>query len=254
LFTLFRTPMVVSKSTAENILACFDWFQTHFDRERFNNDTALVLPNGDYFPDKTGNEYDMTQALFKRITEYSGLATWPFHLVPPAQYVAATPPIYQLNTKVRNNSPVQMVETQFENDDNRPPLIVSYVPEMMKQPMALVASMSKAVAQHCLFQSQQTPPTGLESFNETAELMSIFMGFGVHVVNSAYNFRGGCAKCYDPRANRNASLPENEAVFALALFCHLKQIPNKAVTPSLKSYLRPMLKQARKQINALPLA
>jgi len=68
--------------------------------------------------------------------------------------------------------------------------------------------------------------------------------------NSAYTFRGSCASCYDARANRSAALSENEAVFALALFTLLKEIPASRATAELKPYLRSTFKKAVKQIKA----
>ena len=127
-------------------------------------------------------------------------------------------------------------------------LDISYSNEMMKKPMDLVGSMSKHIAQHYLYQSQLTLPLGPESFDAMAELLTIFMGFGVFIANSAYTFRGSCARCYDPRANRSAALTEGEAIYGLALFCYYKKIHVRDVLPSLKSYLRPSLKKALKQI------
>lgn len=88
----------------------------------------------------------------------------------------------------------------------------------------------------------------MESFDATSELLAVFMGFGIMIANSAYTFRGSCARCYDPRANRNAALSEDEAIYCLALFCHLKNIENKRVTRYLKGYLRGSFKKARKQV------
>ena len=76
----------------------------------------------------------------------------------------------------------------------------------------------------------------------------MFMGFGVMLANSAYTFRGSCARCYNPRANRQASLSEAESVYALALFAHRKQIPRGDVFKHLKPYLKTSYKVAVRQI------
>jgi len=246
---LFKTPHVVEASTADNIFETFHWLIDNFDASTFIHHTRLVLPNSTFFPDKTNNEFDRAKALCHRILEHSGLTHWPFKMVPQDQFHLNPPPLLALDCSTR---PYTLgAEAAKEIAANSPEqLLLSYSSTMMKKPMDLVASMSNLVAQHFLIQSRQMPPTGPESFNETAEIISIFMGFGVLVANSAYTFRGSCGSCYDARANRSAALSENEAVFALALFTLLKEIPASRATADLKPYLRGTFKKAIKQIKA----
>ncbi len=245
----FKTPDAIDAGTADNIFEYFHWLIDNFYATTFINYTQLVLPNSAFFPDKTNNEFDMANTLCNRILEYSGLTHWPFKMVPPDQFHLEQPPLLALDCSTR---PYTFdAETEKEISDNSAEqLLLSYSSAMMKKPMDLVASMSNLVAQHYLLQSQQTPPAGPESFNETAEIISIFMGFGVMVANSAYTFRGSCASCYDARANRSAALSENEAVFSLALFTLLKEIPASRATAELKPYLRGTFKKSIKQIKA----
>lgn len=241
MFSIFSKPRVVDDQTASNIFAVFHWALSNFDAVAFVNSTILVKPTRESFPDRADNELDMVKNAYSRVLRYSGLSGWPFVLAPQQQVASVSPPLLQIDTAQRMNNTISVGHTGEA-------LLVSYSSAMLKKPMDLVASMSKAVAQHYLYQSGAVPPAGLESFNETSEILSIFMGFGVLVANSAYTFRGSCARCYDPNANRVASLAENEAVFSLAVFCALKNIPTKDVTPHLKSYLRPMYKKASKQV------
>jgi len=99
-----------------------------------------------------------------------------------------------------------------------------------------------------LWQSQLSPPGGLEYFEQASEVLAHFSGFGLMLTNSAYTYRGGCGRCYNPRANRQASLSESESVYALALFCYLKQVPASAVFKYLKPHLKGSYKLALKQI------
>ncbi|MFT7559484.1 MAG: hypothetical protein ACI93R_001395 [Flavobacteriales bacterium] len=240
---LFRKPKVVDQNTADEIFACFDWMIECFDANTFLNNTALVLPNNVFFPDRANNESDMAKLISQRVIEYSGLRHWPFTIVPPEEFNPITPPQLQLDHRSRAipEKTDQVIETL--------PLVLSYSRSMMKQPMDLVTNMSKNIAQHYLNQSGQAPPSGENNFNATSEMLSIFMGFGVLLANSAYTFRGSCARCVDPRAIRSAALHENEAIFSLALFCTLKNTSTKSVTPSLKPYLRTAFTKALRQIN-----
>ena len=249
MLNIFKTPNVIEPSTAENIFEYFHWMIDNFDASTFVHHTQLVLPNSTFFPDKSNNESDMAKALCQRLLEYSGLAHWPFKIVPQDQFSPNPPPLLALDCSIRPYA-LDAKTTKKIATSSSEQLLLSYSSAMIKKPTDLVASMSNLVAQHYLLQSRQIPPAGQDSFNETAEFISIFMGFGVLVANSAYTFKGSCASCYDPRANRTAALTENEAVYALALFTLLKQIPARRATSELKPYLRGTFKKAIKQIKA----
>lgn len=263
---LFASPQVVDINTANTIFETITWALENFDAEFFKEKTQLILPSSRFFPDRADNEADMAKALKNRVLEYSGLSHWPFAIVPPSELSSTQPPLLGLNCGSRQGVGEPSANTTLDDttsvsriDSNgglqirlhnseQAVLKLSYSPVMFKKPMDLVASMSGLVAQHYLLQSELTPPAGYESFNETSELLSVFMGFGVLMANSAYTFRGSCAKCYDPRANRSAALPEHEVVFALALFCHLKGIPLAQPKAALKPHLRSLFKKSLKQI------
>ena len=249
MLNFFKTPQVIEASTADNIFETFHWVIDNFDAATFIHHTQLVLPNSTFFPDRTNNEFDMAKALCQRILEHSGLTHWPFKMVSQDQFHQNSPPLLALDCSARPYTLDTEAATEIAANSSEQ-LLLSYSSAMMKKPMDLVASMSNLVAQHFLVQSRQLPPAGPESFNETAEIISIFMGFGVLVANSAYTFRGSCASCYDARANRPAALSENEAVFALALFTLLKEIPASRASSDLKPYLRGTFKKAIKQIKA----
>ena len=119
----------------------------------------------------------MAKTICQRILEYSGLAHWPFKMVPWDQFHQNSPPLLELDCSVRPYTPGAETTKEIAAN-NSEQLLLSYSSAMMKKPMDLVASMSNLVAQHYLLQSRQIPPAGPESFNETAEIISIFMGFG----------------------------------------------------------------------------
>ncbi|TVZ41808.1 hypothetical protein P886_1158 [Alteromonadaceae bacterium 2753L.S.0a.02] len=241
MFPFLKPPQIVDPDTASALQSTFDWALESFDSDYFANTAGLIHPSREYFPDRADNELDMARALCKRICEYAGLSQWPFTVQAPQYFEAQMPPLLGLTSQTppQNTQEVASVQHTLE---------ISYASAMMKKPMDLVGSMSKNIAQHYLYQSQRIPPAGPESFDAAAEIIAIAMGFGIFIANSAYTFRGSCARCYDPRANRTAALSEDEAIYTLALFCHYKKIPNKEVTPSLKNYLRGRFKKARKQL------
>lgn len=239
----------VSSETADWLVECFSWAMQNFDVERFRQKTPLVLPNNDFFPKQVQSPHEMAEYVLGRVVSYGGIESWPWKVVEPQHFHHISPPLLGLNPAVRGEGETPI---SFPVAGEPAELIVTYSPDQVTKPQDLVASMAHAAAQHMLWQSQLTPPGGQAFFLQAAEVLATFMGFGVMVTNSAYAFRGSCAKCYNPRANRQSSLSESECLYALALFCDLQRLPRREVAKHLKSYLRPALKSAYKQIERHP--
>lgn len=245
----FFSRAAVSSETADWIAECFSWAMQNFDVTRFREGTDLVLPNDKFFPKKVESPEAMAAYILERVSVFAGVADWPWRLVRPESFKLQAPPLLGLNPSVRVDSDnnAYAVVDNFGQD-----LQVTFLREQTAKPQDLTASFAQAVAQHMLWQSQLTPPGGPEYFMQTAEVLAIFMGFGVMVTNSAYTFRGSCARCYNPRANRQASLSESECVYALALFADLKGVARDDILPYLKKYLRTAYKSAEKQLDKHP--
>jgi hypothetical protein len=142
------------------------------------------------------------------------------------------------------------MQNMLANPQDR--FVVSYDPIQIKQPQVMVANYASILASYLMGVAHQAPPGGEDYRGPATEILAIFMGFGVMFANTAYAFRGGCGSCHVHAANRTAILTENEVVFALALFAVLKNVDTKVVTSQLKKHLRPMFKQAVKDIKSQP--
>ncbi|MCV6605499.1 MAG: hypothetical protein OIF34_09345, partial [Porticoccaceae bacterium] len=224
MLSLLKPRPVIDDPSVSWMLECFQWAIEQYDRKAFQH-CQLVLPSNDFFPDRVNSVHGMAQAVFNRVTHYAGLSHWPFTLVSPDNFIAAPIPQLPLQGNSRNNQASHQLPDQAQEFSMR--LIVSYQPQQTKQPQALAAAFGHLVAQHLVFQSGQTPPGGASYLPQATEVVAAFMGFGLLLTNSAYQFRTGCGSCYDPAANRSAVLSERESLMALAIFCHLKAIPNK---------------------------
>lgn len=233
---------LISNEAADWIDECAEWTIGQFGAEAFWQHTELVLPDATYFPQKVSGPEPMAQYILARVAELSGVAHWPWQLCDARIASPAAPPLLETETHqrfVRGNPPVVPTPTFLQ---------VPYITDQISKPQDLIASIAHTCAQHMLWQSQQTPPGGRDYFEQAAEVLALFSGFGIMLANSAYTYRGSCARCYNPRANRQASLSESESVYALALFCHLKKEPAKTVFKYLKPHLKNSFKLASKQI------
>lgn len=233
---------LISDTSADWIHACMAWALEHFDAATFASRTVLVTPDAKYFPSPVTSAEEMAQYVLKRVTELAGLEQWPWRLTPAELCPSQSPALLHLPVDQRHTSEASPAMQEQS-------LAIPFNPQQLKKPQDLVASTAQNCAQHMLWQSQLMPPGGANFFQQTAEVLAVFLGFGIVLTNSAYTFRGSCAKCYDPRANRQASLSEAEVLYALALFCRLKDIPATEVVPHLKPHLRGNYKVCIKQVD-----
>lgn len=247
MLSLFKSAPLLEKDSAEWMFDTFDWALAHFDCEEFFKRSQLIQPNNKFFPGRVDSVHAKADNIFQHCLNYAGLKHWPLTLQAPEYFHNIAPQPLQLE-QVQRQSGGSQLPAIASNEQ----LHLSYNPQQTLKPEDLASSFAHGFAQHLVMQSQQLPPAGADYFAEATEVVGIFMGFGVMFANSAYTFRGGCGSCYNGAANRQATLSENEVVFALALFCRLKNIPSKEATQYLKSHLKSTYKKAAKQIDAHP--
>lgn len=251
MLNLFKAKPLLDDSSRQWLYDSFEWALDHFDGQFFAEKSQLILPNNTFFPTRATSVEELADSVFSKVKEYTGLTHWPFELVAPQHY---QPKHYQLNQPpliVRGDTQTaEQNQNMLSNPSER--LNVSYDPVQMNQPQVMVANYASMLSNYLIGMSAQMPPGGEDYRAPATEVLAIFMGFGVMFANTAYAFRGGCSSCHNHAANRVAVLTEDEATFALAMFCQLKGIETKTVTPYLKSHLRSPYKQAVKDIKSQP--
>lgn len=246
---------LISSAAADWIDECALWTLEQFGADAFWQHTQLVLPDSTHFPEKVSGPGPMAQYVLGRVTEMAGVAHWPWQLVDSRLSQPTAPPLLGIDPQQRfaqGEAPAPGLLAAAQGPAPTTALQIPLVIDQVSKPQDLVASLAHSCAQHMLWQSQKTPPGGMEYFEQASEVLAVFAGFGIMLTNSAYTYRGSCARCYNPRANRQASLSESESVYALALFCHLKQQPLDKVFKYLKPHLKNSFKLASKQIKNRP--
>ncbi|SQD76914.1 hypothetical protein [Moritella yayanosii] len=245
---IFRSKPLIDDASCEWMFDTFEWALTHFDPQEFFQRSQLIQPTNNFFPGNIDSRHGMAETIFDHVVKYAGLSHWPLQLQAPQSFSSQPPALLHLSVIKRNSSAPNTLPALIVSQ----PLAITYNPQQASKPGDLASSYAHHLAQHIVAQSQQLPPGGAEYFNASTEIVAIFMGFGIMMANSAYTFRGGCGSCYNAQANRQASLSEDNVVFALALFCRLKGISTSDATRNLKGYLRRDFKQALKQIEREP--
>lgn len=241
-----RPQLLVSEQSARWIVDCFEYAMKHFDRDEFFKRTVLVQPTNQFFPGNVSSVQEKAENIFKHSLKYAGLSHWPFTLNHGGMslYPATLKPD---TIAITRQSEHLLPKVEAKNGQ----FILGYNSQLTLKPEDLSASFAQLFAQYLIFHAGELPPQGESHLMEASEVISVFMGFGVVLANSAYTFRGGCGSCFNPSANRKASLTENEVLFALAVFCHFKEVSNKEATRYLKKHLRGPFKVATRQAQQL---
>jgi hypothetical protein len=220
----------------------FAWSLRNFDAAVFSRETRLILPTNQFFPGRESNAHGMANLILEKVKIHAGLNHWPCRAV-DANTVSEIPIPSMIKDPLRGSKCVAI-----EPAEERDKLIIPYHPSQLGKPQGLIASYAHLLARYLAQTAMELPPGGERFLPQATELLAVFMGFGIMIANSAYTFRGACGSCYNPLAERAASLSQDEATYALAIFCALKKIPDKEVLPHLKNYLRPVFKKAVKEI------
>ncbi|MDA7747194.1 hypothetical protein N8878_07685 [Psychromonas sp.] len=248
MFNFWTTKDLVNEDDCEWIFNTYAFLLTHFDHHAFFQVTQLVQPTDTFFPGKINSPASMANTVFEASIKHCGLTHWPFQLQHPSNQ-AEYPLLLLPKSQYLMRRHLADLDTTLVNQEK---IRIGYNPHQTTEPGDLAASFSHLLAQHIFAQSQLSPVGGDDLFLQNTEILAVMMGFGVMLSNSAYAFRGSCARCFNPEAHRQASLSEDKVIFSLALFCHLKEIPYKQATKHLKPYLRSLYKQAISQIKRHP--
>ena len=245
---LFGNKPVIDQTSMLWLFDAYDWALRKMDAGVFFNHSILVTPTSDHFPPQAGNDNEATQrdmaaVVFNRVREYAGLSHWPCELVDAYTPVSEKPQRLLVNGSLRTAENTLPVNTRQSKQ-----LAIPYVPAQLAKPEVLVASFAHVLGHYLSVMSEELPPGGTEFWSHANDFLAIYMGFGLMVANTAYTYRGGCGSCYNPSAERQAFLSQDEATYALAIFSTLKNIPDRSVIPHLKKYLRPVYKNSIKDI------
>jgi len=202
-----------------------------------------VLPNNACFPSRVDSLSALAQSSFTQVKEHAKLAHWPIDL--NLSNPLNAPSLPQLTFNQAYYGDACQVTSDF-SQHNR--IVLSGNVADFSNPQTAISHLIMQLSTVVLTYSEQDITVQQDLIR--IELMASFLGFGVMLANTTYQFRGGCGSCYKPGANRQHGLSEEEMIYALALFCLLKEVPNKQVLPYLKGYLRGVFKQSLKQLKA----
>lgn len=248
LANLFTSKPLIDEHSKAWIDETYVWLEKHFVSIDPELKARCILPTNEYYPGRVGSVDEMAQAIFVKTSEYAGMSNWPVVLKPaslnPAPAINALPKL-SFPDGLRGSN-INVVNSDFSMQGAQP-MIWPYQDQQINHPQAMIANFAQGFAALLLSQTNDIPPGGNEFRNQAIDLLACYLGFGVMMANTAYQFRGGCGSCYSPSANRQNMLTEQQTVYALALHCARNDLDTKPVRKQLKPHLQKDFKRALKQ-------
>ncbi|WP_290609666.1 hypothetical protein [Arsukibacterium sp. UBA3155] len=244
MFGIFESKPILSVEDTEFQIATFKWLLKHFGGDDFYQDSTLVLPTKNFFPSKVDNIEHAANETFLAVKKYAGMEGWPCKLEAQEDDID----VRVSPTIAIQNAPQNPLGT-FEVKESEE-VVITYSPAAVQKPVELVATFAHELAHYLTATCIEEPPGGWDNWEFATDITATFLGFGIFMANSAFNFRQFSE--IDSQGwsySRNGYLTETEHVYALAIFLCLKNIPFDTAAHHLKPSLRKILKKSLKELS-----
>ncbi|SFS09050.1 hypothetical protein SAMN05216570_2505 [Dyella sp. OK004] len=181
MFGWFRKGTLLGSELTEWQFECFDWLLRHTGGIQALKQRSLVLPTPQAFPDRGLKGHAFAEAIFARVKQYAGMEGWPCELQAqeedPNQLVAPA-----LLVKGSPSSPAGTFRATKSG------ALITYHPRQLGDPMSLVATFAHELAHYRTAGFEEPPPGGWEIWEPATDLGAVFLGFGLFLANSRFNF------------------------------------------------------------------
>lgn len=234
---IFPQKPLIDSASQQWLLDCVDWAIKNFEQQYFHDHTTLILPTNEFYSGRVASIDQMARTIFENTANYCGLSNWPFILTPFQHKTQSQLPSFTITGPLRGE------RAKVTPNDTQTFIEIGYLAAQVNQPQDMIATYAQQFASALVMSAKVLPPGGKTMIPQAIDVLACMMGFGVILANTAYQFKGGCGSCYNPMANRQVALPENDTLYTLAIFCVLKNEPYKKVTPHLKKHLRTSFKK-----------
>lgn len=227
-------------------LASFKWLIVEFGGIEENPENRLVLPNEEFFPKTSADPSRKAQQIFERVKFLTGMAAWPTHLVQGDQTREATLNSGQI---LKHDSHAPAGEYQLlQATDGQHYAQISYNPSQLGDPAKLIATFAHELSHYLMSTAKTAPPGGWEVHELTTDLCSVYLGFGIFMATSAWNFQ---ASNEGWQYERQGYLNERMLITAMVIREMLADRDPLEALPFLKPHLAKDAKMATKYVQRL---
>lgn len=238
MFRFFKKSPVVEPEAAEWQFDCIAWLLRNSGGFEDFRHTRLVLPTDEFFPRAGLSEHALAKSIFARVKDYARMGDWPCRLVQQrADVDSRLAPAIMLQDAPRSAAGTFSA--------SRHGVVITYNPAGLGDPAALIATFAHELAHYLTGCFDEEPPGGWENWEYATDVAGVFLGFGVFLINSGFQFSQFTeVGSQGWEARRLGYLSEPELVHAQAIVSHLLEIPPGEVLPHLKPSLRRLYQRA----------
>ena len=189
---------------------------------------ALVLPNGDFFPDVFSGDEPSVQRMLDRLLEHAGLTEMALEVrfwgeAEASCGTGACGSCGPTGAEPESESVERLVDAgDFWQ--------INVLPPEVKQPVALSSTLCRAIALAVLREAE-APPRALE-LDLAVDLTAIALGYGVILLEGSHIYRKSCG---GPSIARSTALGPSEVALLLALSAAVSEQPLRKVSKHLSA-------------------
>jgi hypothetical protein len=239
----FKAKPILEPEAAEWHVRNLCWLLRNLRHTPMFEDTRLVLPKPGHFKTDGTEGHAKATAIFERVKTYAGMTDWPVRLVSDVKVYEPNNDLIQAASR---NTPLGLFMR-----DHGGGVQIAYAPRLLNEPVALIATFAHELAHYVVHSIEDTVPCDPAEEEFLTDQAACFLGFGVFLANSAFQFerwRDTGSGTQGWRTRRNGYLTERDLIFDLALFLAVKGLSPADAIPCLKPYLADLLKAAVKDV------
>jgi len=239
----FKGRPIVDAETADWHADNFAWLAASFGGHGALAAATLILPKPGFFPSQGEKGHDKALRIFEQVKQYCGMQNWPVELVPDHNPAAIQ------SSPMSISAPVHGKHAQGTFSIECGAVQISYTPSLLAHPERLIATFAHELAHYLLATAQTSPPCADDEHEFLTDLAAVYLGFGVFLANSVLEFeplREGLLQGW--RMGRSGYLPEQDLVFATALFIAAKELDPTPAYQCLKPHLAKLLKRGLREL------
>lgn len=245
MFGLFRKGPLLDAELTQWQFDCFEWLLQHTGGIKAFRQRRLILPTPQFFLHNGSCGHVFADMIFNQVKVHAGMADWlctlecqeadPNSMVSPHAFIKGAP-----------TSPSGTFRALKEGG-----ALITYNPGQLNNPMSLVATFAHELAHYRTAGFPEPPPGGWEVWEPATDLAAIFLGFGIFLANSRFNFQHfNDGKTAGWRWQQQGYLSDVEVLHMHAIFSVVLGIDQRESLPHLKSALRGIFKRVYKEAKA----
>ncbi|ATW03577.1 hypothetical protein [Sphingorhabdus sp. YGSMI21] len=222
-------------------LASFKWLIMEFGGIERHPANRLVLPEESFFPKTSTDPSRKAQEIFEQVKMLAGMGDWPTRLVQGDQ---TREMVLESGQMVKHDSHAPAGEYRLlKADDGEYYAQISFNPAQLGDPTKLIATFAHELSHYLMSTAKTAPPGGWEVHELTTDLCSVYLGFGIFMATSAWNF---AASNEGWQYERQGYLNERMLITAMVIWETLAKRDPLEALPYLKPHLAKDTKMANK--------